>query len=173
MIRIVPALLMASTLLAQNSQPRKSPHETVSATIGGKQISLTYGRPYLKGRKAVGGELVPYGQVWRLGADEATVLKTDAAIDLGGLTLQPGSYALFTLPSASGWKLIVNKKSDQWGLDHEKNQADDIGQVALNVGRSNTPVEQFTMSVQSAGERTGMLKFMWENTVCDVPIILK
>src|SRR5215510_2368501 len=93
---------------------RVSPHETTDLTLNGKKVTVTYGRPSMKGRKIMGG-LVPYGQVWRTGADEATVLTTDADLMIGNLSVPKGSYSLFTLPSESGWKLIVNKVDKQWG----------------------------------------------------------
>lgn len=169
---MIKTLTAALLLTAAFAQAQRSPHETIAATIGGDHISIAYGRPYLKGRH-VGGEVAPYGQVWRLGADAATLLKTDAAIDLGGLAVPAGSYALFASPTAKGWKLIVNKVADQWGLDYDKNKSEDLGSVDLNVARGGAPVEQFTMSLESTGPKTGKLKFMWETTTCDVSIVVK
>jgi hypothetical protein len=169
MHKFFAATLLFSTVLAQ---AQKSPHESTEATIGGDHISISYGRPYLKGRH-VGNEVAPYGRVWRLGADEATLLKTDAAIDLGGLSVPAGSYALFAMPTNKGWKLIVNKVAQQWGLDYSKNKAEDLGSVDLNVSRGGQPVEQFTMVLESTGPKTGKLKFMWDTTTCDVPIVVK
>lgn len=169
MFKTLTAALLFATALAQAQQ---SPHETVAADIGGDHITISYGRPYLKGRH-VGNEVSPYGHWWRLGADEATLLTTKAAIDLGGLTVPAGSYALFAMPSAKGWKLIVNKVPKQWGLDYDKNKAEDLGSIDLNVARGGAPVEQFTMALESTGGKTGKLKFMWDTTTCDVSIIVK
>jgi hypothetical protein len=104
--------LMTASAVAQ--EPRLSPHEQTSLTIGGKKITIEYGRPYVKGRKIFGG-LEPYGKVWRTGADEATVLTTDADLMIGGLKVPKGSYGLFTLPEASRWTLILNTVAKQWG----------------------------------------------------------
>jgi hypothetical protein len=169
MTKILTATLLFAATLAQ---AQKSPHETIATTIGSDHITISYGRPYLKGRH-VGQEVAPYGQVWRLGADAATVLTTEAAIDLGGLTVPAGSYALFANPTGKGWKLIVNKVPKQWGLDYDKNKSEDLGSVDMNVNRGGAPVEQFTMALESTGPRTGKLKLMWETTTCDVPIVLK
>ncbi len=166
------SLIPVIIITAAAAQAQKSPHETIAADVAGDHITITYGRPYLKGRH-LGAELVPYGQVWRLGADAATVLKTERTIDLGGLTVPPGSYALFAMPSAKGWKLIVNKVAEQWGLDYDTNKAQDLGSVDLNVTRGGAPVEQFTTSLAATGDKTGRLKFMWETTTCDVSIIVK
>jgi hypothetical protein len=166
---------LAAAAIASAQQPKKapvSPHETISATLGGQKIEISYGRPYLKGRKAVGGTLVPYGQVWRLGADEATKLTTAANIKIGNMPVPAGSYALFALPDESGWKLIVNKTADQWGaFSYDKTQ--DLGAVDLHMGKTGAPVEQFTMTLESKGPKSAVLHLMWENTSADVPITVQ
>ncbi len=162
------ALLLSSSFVCA----QVSPHETIAATIGGDHITISYGRPYLKGRH-VGNEVAPYGEVWRLGADAATLLTTQTAIDLGGLTVPAGSYALFARPTSKGWKLIVNKVAEQWGLDYNKNRAQDLGSVDLHVERGDQQREQFTMSLESTGGKSGRLKLMWDTTTCDVPITVK
>lgn len=167
----VVALLCVAIAVVAAQRQRVSPHETVEMTLGGKKISVTYGRPYLKGRKAVGGTLVPYGQVWRTGADEATVLKTEVDLMIGNLSVPAGSYALFTLPSESGWKLIVNKTSDQWGAFSYK-EADDLGRVDMNVTRTRKPVEQFTIALTGSGN-AGVLRMEWENTSASVDLKTK
>ncbi len=160
------ACMLIVAVVAMQRQ-RVSPHETVEATIGGKKVSITYGRPYLKGRKAVGGSLVPYGQVWRTGADEATVLTTEADLMIGSLAVPKGKYALFTLPTETGWKLIVNKTSDQWGAFSYKD-ADDLGRTDMKVGKTASTVEQFTISLTG-----GVLKLEWENTSASVDVKVK
>ncbi|MBP6823679.1 MAG: DUF2911 domain-containing protein [Acidobacteria bacterium] len=161
---VVSALIMA--VVAMQRQ-RVSPHETIEATIGGKKVTITYGRPYLKGRKAVGGALVPYGQVWRTGADEATVLNTEADLMIGSLAVPKGKYALFTLPTENGWKLIVSKTFDQWGAFSYK-EADDLGRTDMKVGKTAAAVEQFTISLTG-----GVLKLDWENTSASVDVKAK
>ncbi|HQR31847.1 MAG TPA: DUF2911 domain-containing protein [Blastocatellia bacterium] len=160
------ACMLIVAVVAMQRQ-RVSPRETVEATIGGKKVTVTYGRPYLKGRKAVGGSLVPYGQVWRTGADEATVLTTEADLMIGSLAVPKGKYALFTLPTETGWKLIVNKTSDQWGAFSYKD-ADDLGRTDMKVGKTASTVEQFTISLTG-----GVLKLEWENTSASVDVKVK
>ncbi len=159
---LLAVVLLISPLLAQ-----KSPHETVTGTVGSAHIKITYGRPSLRNR-TVGKEIAPYGEVWRLGADEATTLTTDKDITLGALAVPAGTYALFALPSASGWKLIVNKTAVQWGLDSEKNKAQDLGQTNLTVTKLSQPVEQFTMAIAD-----GKLELMWGTTAASAPIEVK
>jgi hypothetical protein len=150
--------------LAFAQRQRRSPHETVEMDLNGKKISITYGRPYMRGRK-VFGELVPYGQVWRTGADEATTLKTDADLTIGTLAAPKGEYTLYTLPSANGMKLIVNKQTGQWGTVYDEKQ--DLGRVDMKVAELSAPVEQLTISLAKAGNG-GVLKIEWENTGASV-----
>src|ERR671920_1726311 len=114
---IVGLAFVASAGVLAAQEKRASPHETVNATVDGAKISVTYGRPYAKGRKIAGG-LIPYDKVWRTGADEATTLVTDKALMFGGTHVEPGTYTLYTLPSEKGWQLIINKQTGQWGTDY-------------------------------------------------------
>lgn len=152
----------AGAVFAQQGQ-RKSPHETISAQLGGNTITISYGRPSLHGRKAVGGLLVPYNEVWRLGADEATKLTTPVDLVIGDLKVPKGSYALFTIASEDHWTLIVNKKADQWGAFDYK-QADDLGRTPLKVAKTPSAVEEFTITMQPAQANNLAIHFIWENT---------
>jgi len=159
---LVTLLLLAAPLAAQ-----RSPHETVTGTAGAAKITVTYGRPSLRGR-ALGTELAPYGKVWRIGADAATTLTTDKDITLGTLAVPAGTYALFAIPAEKSWKLIVNKKSDQWGLDHEENKAQDLGQTNMTVTKIAAPVEELTLAIADS-----KLKIMWGATEAAVTIKTK
>src|SRR5215470_4215583 len=159
---------LISAVAAQGN--RVSPHETTELTLNGKKISVTYGRPYMKGRKIMGA-LVPFGQVWRTGADEATVLKTDADLMIGSLSIPKGSYAIFTLPSENGWMLIVNKVADQFGA-FDYNEKQDLGRVNMKVNKTSAPVEQFTIMLAKSGNG-GVMKLEWENTAASVDFQVK
>lgn len=163
---VLAALALVATLSAQ--QPRKSPHESTSIEAGGHKITITYGRPYLHGRKMLGVH-EPYGKVWRTGADEATTLETDADLDINGLKVPKGKYALFTLFTEKSWTLIVNKKADQWGA-FNYNQADDLGRVEMSVSKPAKPIEQFTITLTPASSNGATLKLAWENTEASVPV---
>jgi hypothetical protein len=159
---IITALLGALPLMAQ--QKRVSPHETISQVSDGNRVTLVYGRPYSKDphssevRKIWGG-LVPYGQPWRTGADEATLFITQKPIVLGGTPIPAGAYTLFTLPNEDGTaKLIVSKQIGQWGTQYDEKQ--DFARVDLKKEALDKPVDQFTMALTKQGE----LKMMWENT---------
>ena len=157
---LVATAFIASTSLAARQKPRASPHETVNATIDGAKISVTYGRPYAKGRKIVGG-LVPYNQIWRTGADEATTLVTDKGLMFGSTHLNPGTYTVYTLPGEKEWQLVINKQTGQWGTEYD--QAQDVSRIPMKVGKTAAPVEQFTIAVADTPSG-GELRLSWENT---------
>ncbi|HXI73730.1 MAG TPA: DUF2911 domain-containing protein [Verrucomicrobiae bacterium] len=167
---VVAALLVcALPLMAQ--QKRVSPHETVSAVIDGGRVTLVYGRPYTKDPKSgearkIWGGLVPYGKVWRTGADEATLLVTQKSIEIGGTTVPAGAYTLFTLPAEDGSaKLIINKQVGQWGLGPGAyDEKQDLARVDLKKDALEKPVDQFTMSVGKNPAGGGLIKLMWEDT---------
>lgn len=158
----VAGCLAASPLAWSQGPNRVSPHETVSQELGGKTLTITYGRPSLKGRKMLGGQN-PYGQVWRLGSDEATKLTVSSPImTAGGLVLQPGSYGLFAIPSPDRWTMIVNKVADQWGA-FTYDKAQDVGRFDLNVKHLATPVEEFTITLAKGSGNEVMATFAWGN----------
>jgi hypothetical protein len=125
----------------------------------------------MHGRKIMGG-LVPYGQVWRTGADEATTLETDATLDINGLKVPAGKYALFTVPTPNSWTLIVDKTAKQWGAFSYKGGATDLGRTEMRVSKSGPPVEQFTITLTPAGGNAATLKMEWEQTAASVPVKL-
>jgi len=163
-VRVLSCLAMAMMALAASTsaQPPGSPHETVSATVDGAQVSITYGRPYMRGRKIVGG-LVPFGRVWRTGADQSTTLVTDAPLVIGGAVVPAGKVSLYTLPSSQGWKLIINKQTGQWGTEY--NEAQDLARVDMAIKALTAPVDQFTIKIEG-----GQIRMAWELTEVSVPV---
>jgi hypothetical protein len=163
------AVVAACTIAVAQAQAPKSPHETTKATIDGATITVEYGRPSVRGRKIM-GELVPYGQVWRTGADEATTLTTDKAIQIGGTSVPAGKYTLYTLPGANDWQLIVNKQTGQWGTVYDQKQ--DLARIPLKKAAAG-PVEQLTISIDKNPAGGGVLKIAWENTELTAPFTVK
>ena len=184
-----PALLAAF-----QSRPlgQASPPDSVRATIAGASIALDYGRPSMRGRTIFGPgnvtprPVVPWGEVWRTGANFATRLTTSADIVIAGQTIPAGTYTLWTLPSASGWKLIVNKQTkapcktaaecndpkrpNLWGTDYSADS--DLVRVDLPVTRLTDPVEEFTMGIDPQGDG-GVLWMRWETTRLAIPFSKK
>jgi hypothetical protein len=165
----VTALVVGTIAVAQAQAP-KSPHETTKATIDGATITVEYGRPSVRGRKIM-GELVPYGKVWRTGADEATTLTTDKAIQIGSASLPAGKYTVYTLPGENEWQLIINKQTGQWGTVYDEKQ--DLARVPLKKAAPAGPVEQLTISIDKNPAGGGVLKIAWENTELTAPISVR
>lgn len=163
----VLAVPAASVVTAQQQQKRASPHETVKATIDGATVSITYGRPYMKGRKVFGG-LVPYGQVWRTGADEATILESDKALMFGPHHVNAGKISLYSLIDEKSWKLVLNKQVGQWGTEYKP--GDDIGRVEMKTEKLAKPVEQLTIAIEkNPAGKGGQIVIQWESTKATLP----
>ena len=174
---VAMVLVCASSALAQQPQ-RKSPHETISSVVDRNRVTIVYGRPYTKDpqtgepRKIWGG-VIPFGKVWRTGADEATLLITQQPITLGDKEIPAGAYTLYTLPAEDGSaKLIVNKQLGQWGTQYDEKQ--DLARIDLKKEKPEAAKNQFEMSV---GKNTdgggGVLKMMWEDVQYSVPFTVK
>ena len=162
---VVGALLAATVLVAQSNKP--SPDATADVTLGGKMITITYNRPSMRGRKIM-GDLVPYGQVWRTGANAATTLNTPVDLTIGGTAVPAGKYTLYSLPGQNSWKLIINKQTGQWGTEYDQKQ--DLARVDMKVSKTPSPVEQFLISWDKKGESQADLIMEWENTRVSVPV---
>jgi len=163
------ALAGAATLAAQKTTAVHagrggSPHVRTEWTIDGAEISIEYGRPYLKGRPEA--ELMPPGKPWRTGADEATTLKTSKMLMFGNLHVPAGTYTLFTLPGEKSWELIVSKQTGQWGTQYSADQ--DLGRAPMTVGRVEAPVEQLTISIDDTPQGA-VLRVEWGTTRATIP----
>jgi Protein of unknown function (DUF2911) len=166
-------LLLAGTSLAQmqmgtnGEQKRPSPPAQAKVDLDGKAITIDYSAPSMRGRKIMGG-LVPYGKVWRTGANEATTLKTSIPIHIGDLAVPAGTYTLYTIPSESGWKLIVNKQTGQWGTQYDEKL--DLGRVPMATFSTTSPVETFTIHLEKTSGNQTELHFTWETTDVYIPV---
>ena len=146
-----------------------SPRDSVTATAGPARITVNYGRPYKRGRTIVGG-VVPYDEVWRTGANAATGFTTTADLVINGAPVPAGSYTLWTLPSRSGWKLILNKETGQWGTEYKAEQ--DLARVDLIARKLATPVEQFTIAIEPSGDG-GTIRMQWDDVELTAPFTVK
>ena len=162
LLTIALTLVSACGIMAQQYT---SPRGSAELILNGKKISVDYGRPSMHGRKIMGG-LVPYDQVWRLGANKATHFTTEADLVMGGVTVPKGTYTLFAVPSASGWKLIVNKHTGQWGIPYNY-EKEELARIDAKVEKLPTPLEEFTISLAKDGAG-GVLKMEWESTRASV-----
>jgi hypothetical protein len=182
-ISIVPILAVAAALAAapaaaqdhgapQQSPsgqpgPILSPRDTTRFSLGGgREVMVDYGRPFARGRRIMGG-LVPFGRVWRTGANAATTMVTGSDLVIGGASVPRGTYTLYTIPTATGWTLIVNRQTGQWGTEYDASR--DLVRIPMRATALRQPVEQFTISVERGTGGTNTLAFAWERTRATVP----
>lgn len=163
-------LLAAAVVASAQEKPPASPPGKAEITLKGQPVTITYSRPFMRGRKIM-GDLVPYGHWWRTGANDATTLKTGTDLDIGGANVPAGTYTLYTLPSEGTWKLIINKQTGQWGTEY--NQDQDLARVDMQKSKLAQPVEEFTISFDPKGADSANLVLEWENTRVWVPVKAK
>jgi hypothetical protein len=176
-----PLVLAAQGTPRVNAPGRASPHETISATFGPQRnrVTVIYGRPYTKDPRSgeprkIWGTLVPWGKAWRMGADEATTLITQATMDFGGTTVPPGAYTLYFVSDESGAaKIAFSKKIGGWGIPVDESQ--DLARIAAKRDSMSQAVDQFTIAIErdASNNAAGVLKLMWENTQYSVPFTIK
>jgi hypothetical protein len=136
-------------------QPRKSPLRSVSLYLLGADVKICYGSPSLRGRTMIGGEAVPYGKLWRTGANEPTTVHADKEFQLEGLQLGAGSYSLYSVPGPESWQFVVNRSIRQWGLESEYTAevaAQEVGRFEVPVETLARPVESLTFRVEEEPE---------------------
>ena len=150
---------------------RASPHESVSENVGGSEITITYGRPSMRGR-AIFGRLVPWDRVWCPGADEATTIESTRALRLGPLDVPSGSHTIWVLPTPATWTLIVSKEPN--GFHTNYNASADLGSVDVMKKTVSAPVERLTFAiVKDAAGEGGTITMTWETTEVSVPFTIQ
>ncbi|HEU5217557.1 MAG TPA: DUF2911 domain-containing protein, partial [Gemmatimonadales bacterium] len=143
-----------------------SPRGTVRTMLGPAHIAIDYSSPRKRGRTIL-GSVVPYGQVWRTGANAATTLYIDRPLTVGTVALPVGGYSLYTLPQADGVQLIINRQVGQWGTEYDASQ--DLARLPMRISVSATPREEFAITVTGQGD-TGELRIQWDTFVWTVPL---
>jgi Protein of unknown function (DUF2911) len=163
LILLVPILsALASAQMSKDKSQRPSPPAQAQCKFSdGKTITVDYSSPRVKGRAIFGG-LVPYGQIWRTGANEATTFVTTANLKAGNLAIPAGNYTIFTIPNQDKWTLIINKKTGEWGIPY-KYESDELGRIDMKVSQSPSLVENFTISFDQKGKSCTM-NVSWERT---------
>jgi len=163
------ALLLAAPLAGQeNGIPRVpiSPRGAEEIAVGNGTMRVEYGRPFAKKRKIFGG-LVPWGKVWRTGANAATTLRLDVDVTLGTAALPKGTYSLYTLPGPKEWQLIVNRQTGQWGTEYDPKQ--DVVRIPMNVLSRHDHLEAMTIDFLPEDAFRGSLRISWEKKTLVVP----
>jgi hypothetical protein len=146
-----------------------SPPDTTKATVGGANIQVAYSRPLKRGR-VIFGNVVPWNQVWRTGANAATQLTTDKDLVFGGKVVPAGKYTLWTLPTPTGAKLIINSETGQWGTNYHADK--DFARLDVTVNQLSQPVDQFVIGVVPRGSG-GVLRLAWDDKEYLIPFTVK
>jgi hypothetical protein len=151
---------------------RSSAYDSTAIVIGGKQALICYGRPAARGRTMIGGDAVPYGKLWRTGANEPTTLHIPFAATIAGVKVTPGSYSIYTVPGEKEWRVIVNRSTSQWGHEGRYTaevKAQEVGQGTVPATKLKDHVEVFT--IKSAPAQNGAdLVLEWEHSRVAIPI---
>ena len=159
-IFLLLAVVTAINSFGQGNQ-RKSPHDTVSTA----NVSVTYGRPYKKGRE-IFGKLEKFDNVWRLGADEATTITFKKDGKMAGEAIKAGTYTMFAIPDENKWTIILNAVANQWGAyDYSKNKDKDVAKIKVPVNKLQKEIEQLTISFNAANA----MVIEWDKTQVIVP----
>jgi hypothetical protein len=159
---LVLAAFCFVTVNAQGGKPPASPHDTVSNS----HVSITYGRPYKKGRD-IFGALEPYGKVYRLGANEATTITFNSDVKFNGEKVKAGTYTLFAIPNATEWTFILNGKLGQWGaFSYDKNKDQDVAKTTVPVKKLDHVVEQLTITI----DKKNTVIVEWDQTRVELPL---
>ena len=170
MKKLFATVLLSFSFLgfSQYNVPTASPREKIEQQFSMTKISVDYGRPGVKGRK-VFGELVPFGKVWRAGANSATKITFEQNVNFGGKDVMAGTYGLFIIPTDKEWKIILNKDSQQWGA-YQYDEKLNVLEVTVPVQKLSDKQEWFEISLNPMDVHSTDLIFKWDMTKAVVPI---
>lgn len=160
---LVVALCAGAVLAQGDKSKRPSPPAQATGQVGAATITIDYSTPSVRGRE-LWGALVPYGKVWRTGANEATIFNTTGDLTLGGKTLPAGKYGLFTIPNENEWVIIFNSVWDQWG-HYNYDTTKDVLRISATPGSSEEFVENMTFTVGD-----GQVRLLWGNLILPIPV---
>ncbi|AXE18685.1 DUF2911 domain-containing protein [Runella rosea] len=164
LLTVLSVYFVVHQAIAQDKATRPSPPAQVVQKVGNATVTVSYGQPSVKGRK-VWGELVPYGQVWRTGANEATTFEVDQDVKIEGQNLSAGKYGFFTLPTENEWTIIFNKIPNQWGaFKYDANQ--DALRVSVKPKKSAAFNEKLVYTISPKGT----VGILWENVEVDFKV---
>jgi hypothetical protein len=152
---------------------RKSPLDSLTFTIASKPVKVCYGRPSSRGRTMLGGTSIPFGKLWRTGANEPTIFYAPVPLRVAGLNVPPGVYSLYTVPGPREWEVIVNRSISQWGEEGSYTnevKAQELGRAKVKSEALKTPVETFTIKAEPSGNKAAVLLLDWEKTRVRIPV---
>ena len=149
---------------------RKSAHDSATVAMDGGTVKVCYGRPHQNGR-AIMGKLVPYGEPWRVGADEATAIHVPFRASIAGVNVEPGWYSIYAIPGAKQWQIVVNSEAQRWGVPIDaKVRAKDVGTGTVASEHLAAPAEALTITLSAASPTKASMDIAWSDTHVRVPI---
>ncbi len=166
---LISTTLLLATFGFACAQAPKSPPATTTVAVDGGALTIKYASPSVRGRKIFGG-LVPYGQPWRAGANNATAFHTDVDLTIGTVMVPKGDYTLYVLPTEKEWSLIINKQTGQWGTEYSEGK--DLGRAKMTLTASPALIESYKMTLSGSG-KSAKLQLEWENSIATVAIKVK
>lgn len=168
LLSCIGVMFVVAVWAQDETASRPSPPATATGKVGGGTITITYSSPGVKGRK-VFGELVPYGKVWRAGANEATLFETDKAIKIGGKSIPAGKYSLYAIPTPNQWTIILNSETGQWGVTRGGNTTRDPDLDVVMATAKSTNISAFNERLVYKVSSKGF-SLIWENTEVFIPV---
>jgi hypothetical protein len=167
--------LACQPMLEQQAlEGRVSPYDSTRVTVEGESLVVCYGRPSSRGRTMIGGENVPYGELWRTGANEPTTLHVPFPAEIAGIAVEPGSYTLYTIPDPASWTVIVNRSIDQWGEESgytEAVRAQEVGRASVPAAATAGHVETFTITSEPGEGGATNIVLEWEGSRIEIPVV--
>ena len=169
----VAVLLLSLISLGSMAQgiktPAPSPTQTLKQDFALSSIEINYSRPAAKGRK-VFGDLVPFGKIWRTGANGATKITFGEDVKVGGIPVKSGSYAIYSVPNANEWEIIINKGANNSGLTGYKTE-DDVARFKVKPMQLSMNIESFTIMLGNLTASSASVQILWENTAVEFPVV--
>ena len=168
LVALIVIGMLATTANAQIELPAPSPTATFSQKVGLTDVTIEYSRPSKKGR-AIFGDLVPYGKLWRTGANMATKLTFSDDVKIGGKDLAAGAYALFSIPGESEWTIIFNKNYNQGGTGQYK-ESEDALRITAKAQKMDVVVETLLIGIEDVKPDAAMIELVWDNIFVQIPL---
>ncbi|MGB6269943.1 MAG: DUF2911 domain-containing protein [Olleya sp.] len=169
LVTLIMVLAVSYSVNAQVEAPAPSPFQKIEQKVGLTDVTLEYSRPSMKGRK-IFGDLVPFGQLWRTGANKNTIVSFSDAVMIGGKEVKAGSYAVFTTPNESSWDVVFYSDTENWGTPQKWDDSKVAAKVTAEVYPLPMDIETFTMSFDDMTNDSAMLGIMWEKAYVGVKI---
>ena len=165
---LIAQCLTSNTMLAQIQMPAPSPKQTIRQQFGMGSINIIYSRPGSNDRK-VFGDLVPYGKIWRTGANEATLISFTDPIEIDGKNVDSGTYALYIIPYEDVWEVILNRGISNWGTENYL-ESEDVFRSKIEPIKSKFKVETFTIQLAKIKNESCQLQILWDKKILNIPI---